>query len=686
MVNSVNQNQTADAQKMVDLDNMPSMDELLGQEEETTFQEGKIVQGRIAEKRDNGILLDIGYKAEGFVDKDEIRRWDDIAVGQMIDVYLEQIEDEDSMPVLSVHKAELQKAWDEIVENYEEGSNITGTIRNRVKGGLIVDVGVDAFLPGSQVDLGPVRNLEDYLGKEDTFKILKINPDRRNIVISRRELLEEERAEQRAKLLAELEPGQIRKGVVKNITDFGAFVDLTGMDGLLHITDMSWGRVSHPSEVVKVGEEIEVMILDVDRERQRVSLGLKQKEGNPWDTVDVKYPVNSRVKGRVVNVMPYGGFVELEEGIEGLIHVSEMSWTKKINRASDVLQVGDEVEAVVLDVQKDARKISLGLRQTMSNPWEVIAETYPKGTKIKGKVRNMTSYGAFVQIQDDIDGMIHVSDMSWTRKINHPSEVLQKGEEVEAVILDIDPQQQRISLGMRQLMEDPWTTIESKYSVGDVVEGKVTKLASFGAFVELDEGIDGLIHISQLSDERVNRVRDVVDVDDVVKARVVRIDGDERRIGLSMKAVDEGEGAYMGGDDVRQTMAHLRPGDQLVDVGNIFDDAFAELQQQNAQDSDGEEPEAPQAEAQEPEAEEEPEAPQAEAQEPVAEEPETPQAEAQEPVAEEPEAGEEPEADKADDQADESAANDDAEDEAQAETDDTEEAGEKEQGADAKQA
>jgi small subunit ribosomal protein S1 len=686
MVNSVNQNQTADAQKMVDLDNMPSMDELLGQEEETTFQEGKIVQGRIAEKRDNGILLDIGYKAEGFVDKDEIRRWDDIAVGQMIDVYLEQIEDEDSMPVLSVHKAELQKAWDEIVENYEEGSNITGTIRNRVKGGLIVDVGVDAFLPGSQVDLGPVRNLEDYLGKEDTFKILKINPDRRNIVISRRELLEEERAEQRAKLLAELEPGQIRKGVVKNITDFGAFVDLTGMDGLLHITDMSWGRVSHPSEVVKVGEEIEVMILDVDRERQRVSLGLKQKEGNPWDTVDVKYPVNSRVKGRVVNVMPYGGFVELEEGIEGLIHVSEMSWTKKINRASDVLQVGDEVEAVVLDVQKDARKISLGLRQTMSNPWEVIAETYPKGTKIKGKVRNMTSYGAFVQIQDDIDGMIHVSDMSWTRKINHPSEVLQKGEEVEAVILDIDPQQQRISLGMRQLMEDPWTTIESKYSVGDVVEGKVTKLASFGAFVELDEGIDGLIHISQLSDERVNRVRDVVDVDDVVKARVVRIDGDERRIGLSMKAVDEGEGAYMGGDDVRQTMAHLRPGDQLVDVGNIFDDAFAELQQQNAQDSDGEEPEAPQAEAQEPEAEEEPEATQAEAQEPVAEEPETPQAEAQEPVAEEPEAGEEPEADKADDHAEDSAANDDAEDEAQAETDDTEEAGEKEQGADAKQA
>ena len=559
----------------VELDNMPSMEQLLEQTAKSTFQEGRIISGKVAEKRDNGVLLDIGYKAEGFVDREEFRDWASLAVGQAVDVYIEEIEDEDSMPVLSVRKAELQKAWDNIVLNYKEGGNIRGMVRHRVKGGLIVDVGVEAFLPGSQVDLGPVRNLDDYVSKEEDFKILKINPDRRNIVVSRRELLEEARAEQRARLLSELKPNEIRRGTVKNITDFGAFVDLSGMDGLLHITDMSWGRVNHPSEIVKVGQEIDVMILDVDRERHRVSLGLKQKEGNPWDTVDVKYPVSSRVKGRVVNVMPYGGFVELEEGIEGLIHVSEMSWTKKINRASDVLQVGDEVEAVVLDVQKDARKISLGLRQTLANPWELIAQQFPKGTKIVGKVRNMTSYGAFVQIQDDIDGMIHVSDMSWTRKINHPSEVLQRGQEVEAVILDIDPAQQRISLGMRQLMDDPWSSIEQHYHVGDVVEGKITKLASFGAFVELANGVDGLIHISQLSGERVNRVRDVVNVGDPVKARVVKIDAEERRIGLSLKDASEDTAYAADMDSMRTTNSDLRPGDDLVAVGNVFDEAFA---------------------------------------------------------------------------------------------------------------
>ncbi len=576
-------------QNNVDLDSMPSMEALLGgatEAKEANFVEGTIIQGIVAEKRDNELLLDIGYKAEGRVSREEVRDWDKIQVGQTIDVYLEQVEDEDSMPVLSVRRAEVQRAWDRIVDENAEGSNIRGLVKSRVKGGLIVDVGVDAFLPGSQVDLGPVRNLEDYLGQEFDFRILKISQDRRNIVLSRREILEEARAEQRSALLAELEPGQIRTGVVKNITDFGAFVDLCGMDGLLHITDMSWGRVSHPSEVVEVGQEIDVMILDVDRERQRVSLGLKQKEGNPWDTVDLKYPVNTRVKGRVVNVMPYGAFVELEEGIEGLIHVSEMSWTKKINRASDVLQVGDEVEAMVLDVQKDARKISLGLRQTMANPWELIAEKFPKGTKIKGKVRNMTSYGAFVQIQDDIDGMIHVSDMSWTRKINHPSEVLQKGEEVEAVILDIDPSQQRISLGMRQLMDDPWSHIEDKYNVGDVVEGTISKLASFGAFVELEEGIDGLIHISQLSSDRVSRVRDVVNVGDQVKAQVVRIEADERRIGLSMRALQEEDGDYMDESDMQQAMADLRPGEDLVNVGSLMDSAFAAMQPLEDEDED----------------------------------------------------------------------------------------------------
>ena len=565
----------------INLEDMPSMEELLGGQTNVNFQENTLVKGRVAEKTDKGVLLDIGYKAEALVDRQEIKNWDTIQVGDELEVYLEQIEDEENIPVVSIHKAELQKAWDSIVANYEEGGLIKGTIRNRVKGGLIVDVGVEAFLPGSQVDLGPARNLDDYVGKQEDFKILKINAERRNIVLSRRELLEAARAEQRTKLMDELIPKQIRRGVVKNITEFGAFVDLNGMDGLLHITDMSWGRVSHPSEVVKVGEEIEVMILEVDRERQRVSLGLKQKEGNPWDTVDVKYPKDSRIKGRVVNVMPYGAFVELEEGIEGLIHVSEMSWTKKVNRASDILHEGDEVEAVVLDVNKEDRKISLGLRQTQSNPWEVIKERYPKGTRIKGKVRNMTGYGAFVQIQDDIDGMIHVSDMSWIRKINHPSEVLQKGMEVEAVILDVDADHQRISLSMKKLTDDPWQTIQNKYQVGDVVEGKITKLASFGAFVELEGGIDGLIHISELSDERVNRVKDVVQVGDTVKARVKNINTDERRIGLSMKDATEGS-------EIPTSLAalHSNTGNDLGGLGGMLDDAFQRAQEETEKATD----------------------------------------------------------------------------------------------------
>ena len=566
----------------VNLDNMPSMEELLNAQQETSsYTEGSIVSGKVVTKTDKGVLLDIGYKAEGFIDRQDLKNWEAVEIGDVMDVFLEQIEDEENTPVISVQKAELQKAWDRIVSENEEGGLIEGIIRSRVKGGLIVDVGVEAFLPGSQVDLAPVRNLDDFVGRQEQFKILKINAERRNIVLSRRDLLEQERAKQRAKLLDELQPKQIRRGVVKNITDFGAFVDLNGMDGLLHITDMSWGRVSHPSEVVKQGDEIEVMILDVDRERQRVSLGLKQKEGNPWDTVDVKYPKDTRIKGRVVNVMPYGAFVELEEGIEGLIHVSEMSWTKKVNRASDILNIGDEVEAMVLDVNKTDRKISLGLRQTQPNPWEVIKERFPKGTRIKGKVRNMTGYGAFVQIQDDIDGMIHVSDMSWIRKISHPSEILQKGMEVEAVILEVDAESQRISLSMKKLTDDPWQAIQNKYQVGQVVEGKVTKLASFGAFVELDGGIDGLIHISELSNEHVNRVKDVVQIGDVVKARVKNINTDERRIGLSLKEVDDA--AAQVAEDVTPVAASPRPDlGGLGAIGGMLDDALQKAQQDDS--------------------------------------------------------------------------------------------------------
>ena len=551
----------------IDLENMSSMEDLLQKSGNADINEDKIVNGRVAEKNDKGILLDIGFKAEAFIDKAELgEKWDTVKTGDMLEVYLEQMEDEDNVPSVSLHKAELQKSWDSIEQNYKEGDLIKGTIKSRVKGGLIVDVGVEAFLPGSQVDLGAVRNLDDFLGKEEEFKILKISAERRNIVLSRRELLEAERAKQRATLLDELVPKTIRRGVVKNITEFGAFVDLNGMDGLLHITDMSWKRISHPSEVVHVGQELEVMILDVDKERQRVSLGLKQKDGNPWDTVDVKYPKGSRVKGRVVNVMPYGAFVELEEGIEGLVHVSEMSWTKKVNKASDVLKEGDEVEAVVLEVSKENRKISLGLRQCQENPWKVIKERFPKGTRIKGVVRNMTGYGAFVQIQDDIDGMIHVSDMSWIRKVNNPSEILHKGMEVEAVILEVDDVNQRISLSMKKLTDDPWQTIQNKYKVGDIVEGKVTKLASFGAFVELEGGIDGLIHISELSDDHVARVKDAVNIGDTVRARVKNISTEERRIGLSLRDVD---------GDAAGAVTRTEPGEALGDFGSALSDAIA---------------------------------------------------------------------------------------------------------------
>ena len=475
------------------------------------------------------------------------------------------------MPELSLEKANSIKAWNRITTEYGEGYVVKGFMRHRVKGGIMVDVeGFPAFLPGSQLDVGPVHNMDDYIGKEFDVKIIKINQDRRNIVVSRRELLEESLRESRSKLLSEMKVDDLRKGVVKNITDFGAFIDLGGVDGLLHITDISWGRISHPSEVLSVGQELEVVIIGIDKEKERVSLGLKQKTRNPWDDVVAKYPKGSRIKGRVVNIMPYGAFVEIETGVEGLIHVSEMSWTKRISKASDVLSIGDEVEAVVLDIDRDSRKISLGLRQKERNPWEVLAEKYPVGRRIKGKVRNMTSYGAFVEIENDIDGMIHVSDMSWTRKINNPNEVLKPGMEVEAVILDINPEQQRISLGLKQAESDPWANIDELYKVGDIVKGKVTKIAQFGAFVELSNKIDGLIHISQLSRDHVDKVKDVLNVGDEVEARVIKVDNDERRIGLSIKAVGEN----FSPEDLKaaeeEYTAALKPGEAMVDMGEVF--------------------------------------------------------------------------------------------------------------------
>ena len=565
--------ETKFADSFLDLSNLPSsMDELLKSSGSTNaFNKGKIVEGTIVAKRPDGALVDIGYKAEGFVPASEFLKFDEANGGDKIDVYLEEIENRNNMPELSLEKANSIKAWNRITTEYGEGHVVKGFMRHRVKGGIMVDVeGFPAFLPGSQLDVGPVRNMEDYIGKEFDVKIIKINQDRRNIVVSRRELLEESLRDQRGKLLAEMKVDELRKGVVKNITDFGAFIDLGGVDGLLHITDISWGRISHPSEVLQVGQEIEVVIIGIDKEKERVSLGLKQKTRNPWDDVVAKYPKGSRVTGKVVNIMPYGAFVEIETGVEGLIHVSEMSWTKRISKASDVLSVGEEVEAVVLDIDRDSRKISLGLRQKERNPWEVLAEKYPVGRRITGKVRNMTSYGAFVDIENDIDGMIHVSDMSWTRKINNPNEVLKPGQEVEAVILDINPEQQRISLGLKQAESDPWVNINELYKVGDVVKGKVTKIAAFGAFVELSNKIDGLIHISQLSREHVDKVKDVLSVGDEVEARVIKVDTDERRIGLSIKAVGENFSPEELKAAEEEYTAALKPGEDMVDMGEVF--------------------------------------------------------------------------------------------------------------------
>ena len=571
--------QDAPVQKSyVIIDDKLTMEDLLSGQTKTDFKVDSIVTGTIVEKRQDGALVDIGLKAEGFIPYTEFKNWDEVNVNDQIDVYLEELENEQNQPGISLQKAAFIQTWKKITSDFGEGSVIRGKMKKKVKGGILIDLdGVEAFLPGSQIDIGPVKNIDDLIDQEYDFKILKINQERHNIVVSRRELLEESRKDMRAQFLKEMKVGELRKGKVKNITDFGAFIDLGGVDGLLHITDMSWGRITNPKEMLEVGQEIEVMVLDIDFAKERVSLGLKQKSANPWDEVETKYPVGSTVKGHVVNIMPYGAFVEIEQGVEGLIHVSEMSWTKRITKASDVVSAGEEVEAVILEVNKADKKISLGLRQKTRNPWEVLAEKYPPGSHIKGKVRNMTTYGAFVEIENDIDGMIHVSDMSWTRKINHPNEVLKVGEEVEAVILDIDPTQQRISLGLKQTEVDPWANIEQIYKIGDVVKGKVTKVTAFGAFIELSHKIDGLVHISQISRDHVEKVKDKLNLGDEIEAVVIKIDKDERRIGLSIKALEEGfneESIKAAGEEVS---AALKPGEALGDMGTIFGNSLDNL-------------------------------------------------------------------------------------------------------------
>ena len=566
-----------ESSNFVDLSFSASMEELLTgiTAAKKEFVPGSILEGKIAEKRTDGALVDIGYKAEGFVPAAEFTNWETLSRGDVVSVYLEESENENSMPVLSVHKANAIMAWNRITSECGEGSIVKGLMKHRVKGGIIVDIqGVEAFLPGSQIDVGQVRNMDEYIGNEYDVKILKINTDRRNIVVSRRELLEETMRDIRSKLLSEMKVGDLRMGKVKNIVDFGAFIDLGGVDGLLHITDMTWGRLSHPSEMLQVGQDIEVLIRDIDMSKERVSLGYKQKTNNPWNEVDSKYPVGSKVSGVVVNIMPYGAFVELERGVEGMIHVTEMSWTKRITKPTEVVSQGETVEAIVHDIDKENKRISLSLRQLDRNPWEMLLEKHPVGSKVTGKVRNMTTYGAFVEIEDDIDGMIHVSDMSWTRKINNPSELLNVGDEVEAIILDINPDQQRVSLGLKQLENDPWENIEQLYKIGDVVKGKVTKITAFGAFVELSNKIDGLIHISQLSKDHVEKVKDVLNVNDEVEARVIKVDHDERRIGLSIKAVTEQfdeEDLKAAGEEYNTAAAAIKPEENMVNLGDLFE-------------------------------------------------------------------------------------------------------------------
>ena len=548
---------------------MLTMEEALKQSDKR-FAAGEIVKGTIIEVRPKEVLVDIGYKSEGSVPANEFEDVKTVKVGDEIDVLIEKLEDKEGMVILSKEKAEFKKNWDKILTICNEGGTIAGKVKAVVKGGLLVNIGVEAFLPASQIDIIPPRNLQGYVGNTYDFKVVKINQDRQNIVLSRRELIEQERNERRAKWLAEMTPGDIRKGTVKNITDFGAFIDLNGLDGLLHITDMSWGRIGHPSEILKVGQEIDVVVLDINREKERVSLGLKQKLANPWENIETKYPVGARVKGKVVNLVPYGAFVELEPGVEGLVHVTELSWTKRIAKPSDVLKQGQDIEAVVLGINRDEQKISLGLRQLEANPWDRALEKYPPGTRLKGKIRNLTSYGAFIELEEGLDGMIHVSDISWTRKINHPSEVLKKGDEVEAVVLEIDKSNQRISVGIKQLSEDPWTNIDKYYKVGDLVTGKVTKLASFGAFVGLQHDIDGLVHISQVSEERVDKIKNVLKVGQDVTARVIKIDKGDRRIGLSIKAANYSAEQLKAEQAVLDS---LKPGEDLVALQHAFDAA-----------------------------------------------------------------------------------------------------------------
>jgi len=585
----------------------------------------QIVEGEILRVEGDFVLVDVGYKSEGIILRHE---WEDDETppetGQNVKVLIEDIEDvyglvDDTrgMITLSKRKAEKIEAWMKVMETVHEDDVVTGVATRKIKGGLLVDIGVNVFLPASQVDIRRPADIGDYIGRTIQCLVLKIDEARRNIVVSRRALIEAERAEKKEQLLSELEVGQRRKGVVKNIAEFGAFVDLGGIDGLLHITDMSWGRISHPSEMVSIDQEIEVQILHIDHEKEKIALGLKQKTASPWELVEEKYSIGSKFSGTVVNVMSYGAFVKLEEGIEGLVHISEMSWTRRISHPSELVQIDDEIEVVVLGINKEKQEISLGMKQTQDNPWNMVADKYPPDSVVKGTVRNLTNYGAFIEIEEGIDGLLHVSDMSWTRKISHPNEIVEKGQGIECRVLSVDQDRRRIALGLKQLDEDPWARdIPGKYQPGQLIKGHVTKITNFGVFVGLEDGLEGLLHISELADRKIENPEEVVKVGEEIEVKVLRVDADERKIGLSRKRVDWGEEAEVGAAEV-ETIAAPEVGAELK--GGVGDSSGPLIQPiASTGEVESAEVEAvvvPQAEAEEiPQAEAE-EVPQAEAEE-----------------------------------------------------------------------
>ena len=556
-----------------------------------SFEVGSVIRGRVVRVVGSDAMIDVGFKSEGSVPLEEFERSEETEPGAEVDVLLEAVEDESGLVLLSKRKADRIKGWERVLGQFKEGDVVKGRVTRKIKGGLLVDIGVPVFLPASQVDVRRPSDVSVYLGREIQCKILKIDADRRNIVVSRRRLIEEEREEAKRNLLSTMRVGQTRKGVVKNLADFGAFVDLGGIDGLLHITDLAWGRVGHPSEVVAIDQQVHVKILSIDREKEKVALGLKQLSPSPWHNIEARYPIGSKVKGEIANITPYGAFVKLEAGIEGLVHVSEMSWTRRINHPSEVVSVGEEIEVVVLAIDKAKQEISLGMKQTEVNPWMLVKERYPPGTVVEGVVRNLANYGAFVEIEEGIDGLLHVSDMSWTQKISHPSEMFEKGQKVRCVVLSVDQDKKRVALGLKQMEEDPWERrIPEAYVAGAVIRGKVTKVTNFGVFVELEPGLEGLLHVSELADHKVENPEEIVKPGQELEVKVLRVDADERKIGLSLNRVQwaaeaeqaEGESApreepRLGGIQHGEDEAHKEGGGTTL-FGTTLLDADADDQ------------------------------------------------------------------------------------------------------------